>query len=475
MNYNRLISGGSRLLRRLCTAATEAPPPPKNKASLYRKISSLNMTGGSVSQTLNQYVMEGNAISKRELERFVVELRKYRKFQHALEIMEWLESRKINFALNDYAVYLDLVSKTKGVDAAENYFNGLPPHAQNKFTYGALLNCYCKELMTEKALAHFGKMDELHYVTNLALNNLMTLFMRLGQPEKVPQQVEDMKQRKIPLNEFTYHIWMNSLGNLNDIDGVERVFDEMKRENSDKIDWHTYCNLASIYVKAKQFEKAESMLKMLEEKAKPSMRDAYHFMLYLYAGTSNPQEVYRVWISLKTVSPVTNTSYLTMMRSLRKLNDMEGIIKCFEEWESNSASYDIRLVNIAVSAYLSQNLVEEAESLFKEATCKRKGPFFKIRELFMIYYLEKRQLDNAMSYLEALVSESEWHPTPELVGAFLKYYEETDLDGVEELCKIFKSYNYNDSWITTYIKASEVPDSQENHETENLKADVHSG
>ncbi|KAL1339470.1 hypothetical protein AAHE18_U039600 [Arachis hypogaea] len=483
MNCKRLISGGSWLLRRLCTAATEALPP-KKKESLYRKISSLNMTGGSVSQILNQYVMEGNVISKRELERYVVELRKYRKFQHALEIMEWLERRKINFALNDYAVYLDLVSKTKGVAAAENYFSGLPPRAKNKFTYGALLNCYCKELMTDKALAHFRKMDELHYVTNLAFNNLMTLYIRLGQPEKVPQLVEDMKQRKIPLNDFTYHIWMNSLGNLNDLDGVERVYDEMKRENNDKIDWHTYCNLTSIYVKAKQFEKAESMLKMLEEKAKPSMRDAYHFMLYLYAGTSNLQEVHRVWNSLKTVSPVTSTSYLTMMRALRKLNDTEGIIKCFKDWESNTVGYDIRLVSIAVSAYLSQNLYEEAESLFKKATCKSKGPFFKIHESFMIYFLEKRQLDNAMSHLEALVSESKWHPTPELVGAFLKYYEETDLDGVEELCRIFKSYNYDDSWLTTYITASKVSpeahqmlkeDSQANHELQNLQADMHSG
>ena len=366
--------------------------------------------------------------------------------------------RKVNFSLDDYAVYLDLVSKTKGLVAAENYFSGLPPRAKNKFTYGALLNCYCRELMTDKALAHFKMMDELHFVTNLAFNNLMTLYMKLGQPENVPPLVEDLKQRKIPMHGFTYHIWMNSLANLNDLDGVERVYEEMKSEDGDKVDWHTYCNLASIYVKAKQFEKAESMLKMLEKEVKPSQRDPYHFMLYLYAGTSNQGEVYRVWNSLKSVSPVTNTSYLTMLRALRKLNDMEGITKCFKEWESSCVSYDIRLVTIAIGAYLGQNLYEEAASVFKEAMRRSKGPFFKIREMFMVFFLEKRQLDDAVSHLEAALSEvksDEWRPSPEVISAFLKYYEgETDLDGVEELCKILKTNNSDDSWLRTYITAS---------------------
>jgi hypothetical protein len=92
MNYNRLISGGGRLLRRLCTEATVAEIP-KRKPGLYQKLAELEKTGGTVSQTLNQYIMEGKAVGKGELEKCVEELRKYRRFNHAFEVSKFF----INF------------------------------------------------------------------------------------------------------------------------------------------------------------------------------------------------------------------------------------------------------------------------------------------------------------------------------------------------------------------------------------------
>lgn len=461
MNFGRLISGGGWLLRQMCTAATKpAESEAKHSAfgaTLYRKLSSLDMTGRTVSQTLNQFIMEGRVLRKDQLQTCVKELRKYRKFQHALEIMEWIEFRGINFSITDFALYLDLVSLTKGVAAAESYFSGLPPRAKNKVTYGTLLNCYCRQSMEDKALAHFEKMDELGYVTgNLPFSNLMCLNMRLGKPEKVPPIIDNMKQRKIPMNGPIYHIWMNSYASLNDIEGAERVFEEMKRESEDNISWLTYSNLAAIYVKAKHFEKAESALKMLEKIARPKEREAYHFLLTLYAGTGNQGEVYRVWDCIKSVPPVINVSYLTMLQSLRRLNDIEGITKCFKEWKSSCRSYDMRLMSTVISAYLSQGLCEEALSVFEEAIEGRqgKGPFWKTHERFVLFYLEKRKEDLAVHHLEAALSEEKddggWSPSPEVISAFLKYYEEEKIDGVEKLCQIFKNCNFDDRCLRNY-------------------------
>ncbi|CAI8603693.1 unnamed protein product [Vicia faba] len=461
MNYGRLIPGGGSLLRRLCTASpvSTVAELPKKKYNLYQRLSELEKTGGTVSQTLNQYIMEGKAVGKGELDKCVQELRKYRRIHHAFEIMEWMIMRKINFSWDNYAVHLDLVSKVKGLVEAENYFDSLPPHAKNKYTYGSLLNCYCKELMLDKALSHFEKMDELGYVTSLSFTNLMALYMRLGQPEKVPLLVNHMKQRKIRMTGFTYVVWMNSCAALYDLDGVESVYEEMKREDGEKIDWKTYSNVAAIYVKAEQFEKAELMLKKMEEIVKPRVREAYHCLLGLYGGTGNVTEVYRVWRLLKTVSPVTNRSYLIMLSTLRRLDDTEGIIKCFKEWKSGHVNYDSRLAGVAVYAYLRQNMDEEAALIFEEALRRCKGPFFRIREMFMVSLLEKCQLDGAMSHLEAALSDvtnDKYRPSPQVVRAFLKYYEEeTDLDGVDEISKILRSHNFDESCIKTCITASE--------------------
>jgi pentatricopeptide repeat protein len=360
-----------------------------------------------------------------------------------MQILEWMELKKIMYASVDHALRLDLISKTKGISAAEDYFNGLPPIAKDRLTYGTLLNCYCKESMEEKALSLFKLMDELNFVSSdLVFNNLMSLYMRMNQPEKVPPLVEEMKQRNIPLGAFTYNVWMNSYASLNDIEGAERVLSE----DENKPNWTTYSNLAAIYVKAGLFEKAESALKKLEEVMKPPKREAYHFLISLYAGTNNLDEVNRVWNSLNSVFPPTNNmSYLTMLQALRKLKDIDGLTNCYKDWESSCSSYDVRLANVVISTYLSQDMYKEAALIFDDAIKRCKGPFFPAREMFMVYFLKTRQVDLALSHLEAAVSEvedDEWRPALATATAFFEYFEgEKDVDGAEEFCRVLKTFN----------------------------------
>ncbi|XP_057954959.1 pentatricopeptide repeat-containing protein At1g02370, mitochondrial-like [Malania oleifera] len=457
MNPSRMMSAGASLARSLCTAVMEAaaelavPLRHGKKERLYHRLSALAATGGSVSQVLNQYVREGRIIKKIELQACVKELRRYGRFQHALEIIEWMEKRDINISYSDYAICLDLISKTKGIAAAESYFSGLSPPAKNLLTYGALLNCYCKEKMTDKALALFEKMDEMGFASTLAFNNLMSLSMRLNQPEKVHPLVDEMKKRGIPLGTFTYNIWMHSCACMNDIQGVENILEEMRNEDESKCDWTTHSNLADIYVKAGLFEKAELALFKLHD-MKPRDRKAYHFSISLYASMSNLHEVNNAWNSLKAEFPtMNNSSYLTMLQALAKLDDTDGFKKCFEEWESCCSNFDLRLANAAIKAYLKWDMVKDAQLVFDDATKRSSKPNIWARELFMDFFLKNHQINLAMGQMEAAVSEAKGtglRPTSETVSKFLKYFEEEkDVDGAEEFCKMLKQVYFLDSEV----------------------------
>nr|VDC91970.1 unnamed protein product [Brassica oleracea] len=446
----------SRLARRFCTTLAAAPgaivgetaaaastrKTAKKHRSVYKKLSNLGSRGGKMVETLNKMTMEGIPIIKHDLVRYAKDLRKNRLPQRALEVFEWMEKKEIAFTGSDHAIRLDLIAKTKGLEAAESYFNTLDPSSKNRSSYGSLLNCYCVERNEDKAKSHFNEMVDLNLVTNsLPFNNLMAMYLRLGQYDKVPSLVLEMKEKNISPCAITYSMWIQSCGSLNDLDGVEKVVEEMKDDSS----WDTFANLASIYAKAGLYGKAEAALKSLEEKMNPHKRDSYHFLISLYAGISNPSEVYRVWELLKKAHPnVNNSSSLAMIQALSRLNDFDGVKKVFKEWESTCWTYDMRVANVMISSYLKENMYEEAEAVFDGAVKKCKGQLSKARQLLMMYLLKNDQADLALKHLEAAVLDQDknWSWSSELICSFFLHFEKSkDVDGAEELCKTLAKWS----------------------------------
>nr|XP_010921472.1 pentatricopeptide repeat-containing protein At4g01990, mitochondrial [Elaeis guineensis] len=453
--------------RRLSTASLAAGENPSSLSSalagdkggtkewkpLYRRLSALGgAPEGSVTKTLNKWVREGRPARAVELMKYVKELRKYRRYNHALELMDWMvNTRGMNMSYTNHAIRLDLIAKVRGIESAEEYFFKLPEPAKNERTYGALLNCYCSEKMADKANALYEKMNEMNIASStLVHNNLMSLYMKLGQPEKVPAQVQEMKEKNIAPDNLTCCILMNSYASLGDIDSVEGVIKEMEEEGEVTLNWSAYSTLAAIYSSAGLVTKAESALKQLEELVDSHDREPFHFLISLYAGTGNLVEVNRIWKSLKTTFPKpTNMSFLTMLQALNKLDDIDSLTQCYEEWESFYVTYDLKLTNLMLGAYLRKGMVKEAEALWARTSEKGAGFDRRTCELFLDCYLKNHNMELALKWLEnavSMVKQDEWKLSQEKVSTFLKCLEEAkDVEGAERFSKSLKVLNCLDT------------------------------
>ncbi|KAI4371877.1 hypothetical protein MLD38_010174 [Melastoma candidum] len=420
--------------------------------ALYRR---LFRDGGcqelNVRQQLNHFLKSRKRVFKWEVGDTLRNLRDRGLYSPALKLSETMSMRGMNKTVSDQAIHLDLVAKAKGIVAAENYFISLPDASKNHLTYGALLNCYCKELMVEEAEGLLAKMKEVDLgLTSMPYNSMMTLYSKTGQHDRILSIVQEMKSNHVMLDSFSYNIWMRALASANDISGVERVIDEMKRDGRVAPDWTTYSNLASIYVDRGMSEKAERALKDLEKANDQKDLSAYQFLITLYGRTENLLEVYRVWRSLRLAFPKTaNISYLNMIQVLVKLKDLPGAEKCFKEWESGCPTYDIRVANVLISAYVERGELEKAKELKERARRRGAKPNVKTWEIFLDYNLKKGDVNSAVACITNAISigrgdGGKWIPPSEIVRDLLGHFEQAkDVEGAEGFVELLKKGDEN--------------------------------
>lgn len=435
--------------------------------SLYKRISELGDPNLSVFTVLQHWINEGRGTKKSELQRIVKQLRKYRRYKHALEVSEWIASRRnYQLAPSDCAIRLDLIAKVHGIVSAEKFFERLPDEAKNKLTLGALLNAYVNENMTAKAEAIMEKLKELGYaIDTLAYNSMMKLYMNTHRFEKVPLMIQEMKKNDIPLDKFSYSIWLNCVA-MSDVNKMEQVIDEVKHVNNVNTDWTIYSTLAAAYVKAGILDKAESTLEEVKNKMPQSDRSAYEYLITLYASVGKRDEVYKVWHSLKLIFPKPkNRSYICLLSSLVKMGDVEGAEQIFKEWESVCVRYDIRMANICLKAYVKKGLLEKAESLLGNIIEKGGEPNFNTWEILAEGCLQNGKFEQAVAALKKSVSVGkfvQWKPKPVNVLAILKHFEtHCDVESAEDLLNLLRDLNCVDiemcnSLIRTYAKSGKA-------------------
>lgn len=439
------------------------------------------------SSVLNQWENEGKTVTKWELCRLVKELRKYGRFNLALEVYDWMNKKAERFIMSpsDAAIQLDLISKLHGISGAEDYFDKLDDELIDKRVYGALLNAYVHARKKEKAESLLVKMKDKDYANHaLPYNVMMTLYMNLKDHEKVEALVSEMMQNNIDLDLYSYSIWISSRGAQGSIEKMEEVYEKMKLDVSVKPNWTTYSTLSTVYIKLGDLEKAEDFLKKIESKISGRYRIPYHYLLSHYGSIGKKEEVQRIWETYKTVFQyIPNMGYHAVISAFIRMDEIEEAENLYDEWLSVKTTYDARIGNRLLGWYVRKGYSEKAESFFKEMleTGKANSSSW---EIIGEGHIRHKRVSDALACFEKALSHEEsrfWKPKPVNVSLFFKICEEgRNEKGKEAMFRILKEAGALEDELfmskLTFSKEStagnELLNAKENEDDEDEEADT---
>ncbi|PSS24643.1 Pentatricopeptide repeat-containing protein [Actinidia chinensis var. chinensis] len=411
----------------------------KERLSLYSKISPLGDPTTSLTPELDGWLRQGNKLRVAELHRIIHDFRRRKRFSHALQVSEWMSKKDIcAFSPVEHAVQLDLIGRVRGFLSAETYFNNLRDQDKTEKTYGALLNCYVRQRQTEKSLSHLQKMKEMGLASStLTFNDIMCLYTNIGQYEKVPDVLTEMKRNEVSPDNFSYRICINSYGVRSDIEGMEKILKEMESQSQIVMDWNTYAVVANFYMKGGNIDRAIHALKNSEKRLENCDGLGYNHLISLYARLGNKDEVLRLWGHKKSACKrCVNRDYITMLESLVRLGELEAAEKELKEWEASGNCYDFRVPNTVINGYCEKDLFERAKAmlddLMERGRTMSPNSWGKVAE----GYLNKGAMGKAKECLKVALSlhgkNEGWKPNPEVISDILIWFGDTgSIDDVE--------------------------------------------
>ncbi|XP_013593719.1 PREDICTED: pentatricopeptide repeat-containing protein At4g21705, mitochondrial [Brassica oleracea var. oleracea] len=394
------------------------------RTTLYSKISPLGNPKSSVYPELQNWVHSGNKVSVAELIRIVHDLRRRKRFLHALEVSKWMNDTGVCiFSPSEHAVHLDLVGRVHGFVSAEAYFESLKEQHKNDKTHGALLNCYVRQLDVEKSLSHFEKMKQLGYASSpLTYNNIMCLYTNIGQHDKVPRVLDEMKEENVAPDNYSFRICINAFGVMNDLERIGEILSDMET-----VDWNTYAVAAKFYIDGGDRDKAVELLRMSESRLESKDGEGYSHLITLYARLGDKGEVLRLWeLEKDACKRRINQDYLTVLQSLVKIDALKEAEEVVKEWESSSGNcYDFRVPSAVIRGYAGRGMEEKAEAMLEDLGKRGKGTTPDSWGLVAAAYVEKGVLDNAYKCLKTALDveagKRKWRPWVKVVTNVLSW------------------------------------------------------
>ncbi|KAK4848680.1 hypothetical protein QYF36_016033 [Acer negundo] len=261
----RLIRSSLAATRLLSTKAAAAVPTSGGggatekiggggRDTLGRRLLSMVYPKRSAVITIRKWKEEGHVVRKYELNRIVRELRKLKRYKHALEICEWMTLQR-DIKLLPEKVFLQL--KKEKIDP-------------DWVTYSTLTNLYIKMKLPEKAASTLKEMEKRTSRKNrVAYSSLLSLHTNMGNKDEVHRTWKKMKSCFQKLNDTEYTCMISSLVKLGQFQVAENLYNEWETVTGTH-DARVPNILLAAYINRDQMEMAENFYnRMVQKDIKP--------------------------------------------------------------------------------------------------------------------------------------------------------------------------------------------------------------
>ncbi|KAK7396168.1 hypothetical protein VNO78_16980 [Psophocarpus tetragonolobus] len=408
------------------------------ESKLFNEI--VNGPGNSVHSALEKWLEEGNELTREEVSLAMLSLRKRKMFGRALQLSEWLESKKeFEFIERDYASRLDLIAKARGLHKAEVYIETIPESCSREVMYRTLLANCVSQNNVKKAEEVFSKMKEFDLpVTVYTCNQLLLLYKR-NDKKKIADVLLLMENENIKPSSLTYSILIDTKGQSKDIDGMDQIVDRMKAEGIEP-DIKTQAVLARHYISAGLQDKAETLLKEMEGENFKQNRWLCRILLPLYANLGKEDEVGRIWKVCET-----NPRYeecLSAIEAWGKLNKLDEAEEVFEmmikKWKLSS-----KTCSVLLKVYANHKMLMKGKDLIKRmgnSGC-RIGPL--TWDAIVKLYVQAGEVEKADSVLQKAAQQTQLKPIFSTYLTILEQYAKRgDIHNTEKIFYRMKQAEY---------------------------------
>lgn len=382
-----------------------------------------------------------------------------------MQICEWMVLQEdIKLQPGDYAVHLDLISKIRGLNSAEKFFEDMPDRMRDHAACTSLLHSYVQNRLCDKAEALFKRMAECGLLKScLPYNHMLSMYVSKGEFEKVPEMIKELKRSKASPDVVTYNLWMTAFASGNDVEGAEKVYLKAKEAKLDP-DWVSYSVLTNLYAKTGNIEKAKLALKEMEKLVSKRNRVGYASLVSLHGNLGDKDGVESTWKKIKSsFKKMNDAEYLSMISAVLKLGEFEQAKGLYDEWESVSGTRDARIPNLILAEYMNREEMHLGEKFYERIVEKGINPSYSTWEILTWGYLKRKELEKVLDcFGKAIDAVKKWTVNVRLVKAVCKELEEQgDVKGAEKLMTILRKVGhvntqlYN-SLLRTYAKAGEM-------------------